>query len=137
MAIWFHINTRSGIPIYLQLIEQVKHALEIGLLSPGQTLPSVRELSGELSIAPNTIAKAYNELHRMGLVESRAGKGTIVAASAGEIFRTQQIDKMLERMNTLLHDARSLGLSIEEIRTHFERSLQQCFTEQSPQGDES
>src|ERR1700738_242950 len=59
MAIWLQVNIRSNVPIYVQLIEQIQHALEVGTLSPGDALPSVRELASELSIAPNTIVKAY------------------------------------------------------------------------------
>ena len=135
MAIWLHINTHSSIPLYVQLIEQVKRALEVGTLSPGDPLPTVRELASELSIAPNTIVKAYNELQRMGLIESRAGKGTIVVGEAEETLRTQQREALLERLSALVRDASSLGLSAEEVRIRFERAVEQFFPELQRQGE--
>lgn len=129
MAIWIHINIRSIVPIYVQLIEQIQHALEVGTLSPGDTLPSVRELASELSIAPNTIVKAYNELQRMGFIESRAGKGTVVLGEAKETMRAQQQEALLENLYTVVHDASKLGLSAETLQDHFDQAVQQFYTE--------
>lgn len=129
MAIWLHINIRSNVPIYVQLIEQIQHALEVGTLSPGDTLPSVRELASELSVAPNTIVKAYNELQRMGLIESRAGKGTVVLGKIEETVRARQQEALLERLRTVVHDASKLGLSAEALRVQFEQAMQQFFSE--------
>jgi GntR family transcriptional regulator len=129
VAIWFHIDTRSGVPMYVQLIEQIQRALEVGTLSPGDSLPSVRELASELSIAPNTIVKAYNELQHLGLIESRAGKGTVVLGEAGEIVRMQQREALLEHLRALVRDASSLGLSAEELQVHFEQAVRQFFAE--------
>ncbi|HZU00072.1 MAG TPA: GntR family transcriptional regulator [Ktedonobacteraceae bacterium] len=135
MAIWLQVNMRSNVPIYVQLIEQIQHALEVGTLSPGDTLPSVRELAGELSIAPNTIVKAYNELQRMGFIESRAGKGTVVLGKAGEMVRARQQEALLERLRTLVHDASKLGVSAEALRVQFEQAVEQFFPELQRQGD--
>ncbi|GHO97640.1 GntR family transcriptional regulator [Reticulibacter mediterranei] len=135
MAIWLHINIRSGVPIYVQLIEQIQHALEVGTLSPGDGLPSVRELASELSIAPNTIAKAYNELQRMGLIESRAGKGTIVLGEVEETIRTRQQEALIERLQAIVHDASKLGMSAETLQSHFEYAVQQFFPELQRPGD--
>jgi GntR family transcriptional regulator len=129
MPIWLHVNTRSGVPIYVQLMEQIQHALEVGTLVPGDTLPSVRELAGELSIAPNTIAKTYNELQRLGLIESRAGKGTVVLGQVEEMLRTRQQEALIERLHTIVRDGRELGLSADELRRQFERAMQQHFPE--------
>ena len=134
MAIWLHINIRSAVPIYVQLVEQVQHALEVGTLSPGDTLPSVRELASELSIAPNTIAKAYNELQRMGLIESRAGKGTVVLGEVEETIRARQQEALLERLRAVVHDGSQLGVSAEALRVHFEQAVQQFFPEVPRQG---
>jgi GntR family transcriptional regulator len=135
MAIWLQVNMRSNVPIYVQLIEQIQHALEVGTLSPGDTLPSVRELASELSIAPNTIVKAYNELQRMGFIESRAGKGTVVLGKAEEMVRARQQEALLERLRTLVHDASKLGVSAETLRTQFEQAVEQFFPELQRQGD--
>src|SRR5690242_20885933 len=75
----FHLDTRSGVPTYLQLVQQVRQAVRLGLLAPGDQLPTVKEVVGELAINPNTVLKAYRELDREGLVEGRRGIGTFVA----------------------------------------------------------
>ncbi|MBA2677641.1 MAG: GntR family transcriptional regulator [Ktedonobacteraceae bacterium] len=135
MAIWLHVNIHSGVPIYVQLIEQVQRALEVGTLSPGDTLPSVRELASELSIAPNTIVKAYNELQRMGLIESRAGKGTVVLGEVEETLRLRQQEALVKRLHTVVHDASKLGVSAETLQAHFEHAVQQFFPELRRRGD--
>jgi len=137
MTIWLQVDIRSNVPIYVQLIEQIQHALEVGTLSPGDALPSVRELASELSIAPNTIVKTYNELQRMGLIESRAGKGTIVLGKAKEMVRVRQQEALLEHLSTVVHDGSLLGLSAEALRDHFEQAVQQFFSERQQQGDKS
>jgi GntR family transcriptional regulator len=135
VAIWLHVNIRSGVPIYVQLIEQIKHALEVGTLLPGDTLPSVRELASELSIAPNTIVKVYNELQRLGLIESRAGKGTVVLGQVEDILRTQQQEALVERLRVVVHDASKLGMSAGELQVLFEQAIQQFFPVEQRQGD--
>ncbi|MGI0134379.1 MAG: GntR family transcriptional regulator [Candidatus Micrarchaeaceae archaeon] len=74
----FRLNTRSGVPPYLQIVQQVRHALQVGILQPGDKLPAVREVVVQVPINPNTVFKAYRELEREGLVQPRAGIGTIV-----------------------------------------------------------
>jgi GntR family transcriptional regulator len=137
MAIWLHINIHSGVPIYVQLIEQIQHALEVGTLSPGDALPSVRELASELSIAPNTIVKAYNELQRMGFIESRAGKGTVVLGDIKETVQARQQETLVERLRTVVHDASKLGMSVEALQVHFEHAVKQFFPELPRPGDKT
>src|SRR5205807_10553473 len=76
-------NPSSGVPIYLQLMEQVKHAVETGALRAGDQLPGLRPLAEELVINPNTVAKAYRELEHEGVIEPRHGAGAVVTAQAG------------------------------------------------------
>lgn len=125
MALWLDVNPRSGVPIYVQLVEGIKRALEVGTLQPGDRLPTVRELSGTLTIAPNTIVKAYGELQRLGLVESRAGVGTVVAATAPNTSRETQITALYERLGVLVRDARSLGIEPQELEARFRAELTQ------------
>src|SRR6476469_2970446 len=75
-------NPSSGVPIYLQLMEQVKHNIETGALRPGEQLPGIRPLAEELVINPNTVAKAYRELEHEGIIELRHGAGAFVSANA-------------------------------------------------------
>src|SRR5882762_4426324 len=78
----FRPNPSSGVPIYLQLMEQVKHAIETGALRPGEQLPGIRPLAEELVINPNTVAKAYRELEHEGVIEIRHGAGAFVSSNA-------------------------------------------------------
>jgi len=77
-VITFRLNTHSGVPPYLQIVQQVRHALQVGVLRPGDKLPTVREVVAHVPINPNTVFKAYRELEREGLVQPRAGVGTFV-----------------------------------------------------------
>src|SRR5918998_5258120 len=90
VEVWIDVDPRSGVPIYVQIVDQVCHALDVGGLRPGERLPTVRQLAGELAIAPNTIVKAYNELQRRGLVVSRPGVGTVVAEGVEEVARERR-----------------------------------------------
>src|ERR1043165_1945570 len=75
----FHLDGRSGIPTYLQLVQQVRQAVRLGILRPGDQLPTVKEVVGSLAINPNTVLKAYRELDRERLVDGRRGGGTFVS----------------------------------------------------------
>ena len=117
-------NPSLGVPIYLQLMEQVKHAIETGALRPGEQLPGIRPLAEELVINPNTVAKAYRELEHEGVIELRQGAGAFVSGQAtkgrkaADSLRTAQpivaaaVDKL-----------RGRGLTDEEIRRLFEAEL--------------
>ena len=119
----FRPNPSLGVPIYLQLMEQVKHAIETGALRPGEQLPGIRPLAEELVINPNTVAKAYRELEHEGVIELRHGAGAFVsgqprAKKATEALRTAQpiVAAAVERLRTR-------GLTDEEIRRLFEAEL--------------
>ncbi len=99
----------------MQIVAQVRHAVEVGGLAPGEKLPTVRGLAEELAIAPNTIVKAYNELQREGLVESRAGVGTVVAEGVAEIAKERQREAVFERLRALVRDAAALGISEDDL----------------------
>jgi GntR family transcriptional regulator len=117
------VNPSSGVPIYLQLMEQVKHSIETGALRPGEQLPGIRPLAEELVINPNTVAKAYRELEHDGVIELRHGAGAFVSAAgrgrkdtdklrAGQLIVAAAIDKL-----------RARGLSDDEIRRLVEAEL--------------
>lgn len=115
MAIQLDVDQRSGIPIYLQIVDQVRHGVEVGSLRAGERLPTVRQLAGEVSVAPNTVVKAYGELQRMGLLESRPGVGTVVVEGSGEEQRERQLEALNGRLRELVRDAVGLGLSEDEL----------------------
>jgi GntR family transcriptional regulator len=113
-VIEFHLDSRSGVPPYLQLVQQVKHALRVGILRPGDRLPTVRDVVATLAINPNTVAKAYRELEMEGLVGGRPGLGTFVlkdlpGPSSGDLaVLTLDLRRWLQR-------AASVGLDDESV----------------------
>jgi GntR family transcriptional regulator len=119
----FRPNPSSGVPIYLQLMEQVKHAIETGALVAGDQLPGIRPLAEELVMNPNTVAKAYRELEHDGVIELRHGSGAFVSPNA----RAGRLADKLRAARTLVAGTvdrlRGRGLSEEEIRRLFEAEL--------------
>lgn len=115
VTVWIDVDSRSGVPIYVQIVDQVRHAIEVGGFGPGERLPTVRRLAGELAIAPNTIVKAYNELQRAGLVESRPGVGTVVADGVGEVARERREAEIFRRLRVIARDAAALGISEDDL----------------------
>jgi GntR family transcriptional regulator len=115
------------VPIYVQLVDGVWHALEVGTLRAGERLPTVRALAGELAVAPNTVVKAYNELQRMGVIESRPGVGTIVVAEVGEAVRERQIEDLYERLSVLVWDAVGLGVTEDELWERFDAEFERFY----------
>ena len=116
-------NPSSGVPIYLQLIEQVKHAIDTGALRPGEQLPGIRPLAEELVINPNTVARAYRELEHDGVIELRHGAGAFVAQHA----RTKKMNDRLRAGQAAVAAAverlRARGITDAEIRRLFEAEL--------------
>ena len=119
----FRTNPSLGVPIYLQLMEQVKHAVETGALRPGDQLPGIRPLAEELVINPNTVAKAYRELEHEGVVELRHGAGAFIAASAKGKKLADKVRLAQPIVTTAIEKLRAKGLSDEEIRRLFEAEL--------------
>ena len=119
----FRPNASSGVPIYLQLMEQVKHAIETGALRPGEQLPGIRPLAEELVINPNTVAKAYRELEHEGVIELRHGAGAFVSGNAP----TKKVAERLRAAQAIVAGAvdklHARGVTDEEIRRLFEAEL--------------
>lgn len=108
----FRLNTHSGVPPYLQIIQQVKQALQVGILQPGDQLPTVKEVVGHIAINPNTVAKAYRELEILGLAEGRTGSGTFVKQRpAGPSPKVQ--DRLSKDLENWITEARKAGLDEE------------------------
>ncbi len=127
VALWLEVDQRSAVPIYVQLVAGVKHALEVGTLRSGERLPTVRGLAEELAVAPNTVVKAYNELQRAGLIESRPGVGTVVVADSGEAVREQQVEALYERVGVLVRDAVGLGIKEDDLWERFEQEFERVY----------
>jgi len=109
-----HLNPSSGVPLYLQLIEQVKHAIETGVLRAGDQLPSVRQIAEDLLINPNTVARAYRELEHEGIVDLKHGSGAYIRDSVVERTRLMQKGRTVVRSS--LDRLDSIDLSEDEIR---------------------
>jgi GntR family transcriptional regulator len=113
-VIRFRLDTKSGVPTYLQLVQQVKQAIRLGILQPGDQLPTVKEVVGSLAINPNTVLKAYRELDFEGLVEGRRGQGTFV--SAGQPPQPPaDLKAVRSGLERWLATARGAGLDDESI----------------------
>ena len=116
-------NPSSGVPIYLQLMEQVKHSIETGALRPGEQLPGIRPLAEELVINPNTVAKAYRELEHEGVIELRHGAGAFIAGNARAKKATDKIRAGQTVVATTVKQLRARGVTDEEIRRLVEAEL--------------
>ena len=127
VAVWIDVDSRSGVPIYVQIVEQVRHAVDVGGLRPGERLPTVRRLAENLAVAPNTIVKAYNELQRAGLVESRPGVGTVVADGVGEVARERQVAEIFRRLRVIARDAAALGISEDDLWASLDSEYEKAY----------
>lgn len=118
------IDLLSKIPIYVQIIDQVKHMIAIGTLKPGDQLPTVRQLATDLRVNFNTIARAYRMLDDEGLISTQHGRGTFILAPSseanGEALRRQDIEWLTRRF---LNEAASLDYSAEQVREIFEENI--------------
>jgi len=121
-------NPASGVPIYLQLMEQVKHAIETGALRPGEQLPGIRPLAEELVINANTVAKAYRELEHEGVIELRHGAGAFVAANSRPKKETEKLRAGQSLVADAVRRLRERGVTDEEIRRLFEAELARVAT---------
>ena len=119
----FRPNPSSGVPIYLQLMEQVKHGIETGALRPGEQLPGIRPLAEDLVINPNTVAKAYRELEHEGVIELRHGAGAFVSGAVREKKLTDRLRAGQAIVAAAVERLHARGVTDEEIRRLFEAQL--------------
>jgi len=125
----FRIDGRSAIPPYLQIVQQVKHALRLGMIGPGDQLPTIKQVVADVAINPNTVLKAYRDLEREGLVEGRAGVGTFVLKrpDGPPPPLLAQLRRGLDRW---LRSAFDAGLDPESIESLFESGLRDALSEE-------
>ena len=125
----FRIDTRSGIPPYLQIVQQVRHALRLGMIDPGDQLSTIKQVVADVAINPNTVLKAYRELEREGLVEGRAGVGTFVLKRpAGP--PPPLLGQLRRSLDRWLRSAFDAGLDHESIASLFESELRDALMEE-------
>jgi GntR family transcriptional regulator len=117
-VIEFHLDARSGVPTYLQIVQQVQQAVRLGVLQPGDQLPTVKEVVGSLAINPNTVLKAYRELDLGGLVEGRRGQGTFVSTDLPPI-PPAGVKALRSSLLRWIQHARAAGLDEQSMTALF------------------
>ena len=118
----FHLNSTSGVSPYQQLVQQVRWALRLGLLGPGDQLPTVKEVVAQLAINPNTVLKAYRELEHSGLVAARPGVGTFVTATLSDASLAAH-GRLRQDLRRWLAKARQAGLDDESVEALFQETF--------------
>jgi GntR family transcriptional regulator len=124
----FQLDTASGVATYLQLVQQVHQALQLGLAEPGDQLPTAQQVVAKLAINPNTVLKAYRDLEREGLVRARPGLGTFIVASPPRTDPEAQA-RFLASMTDWLRRARAAGLGPDDIEAIYRTAFRTCFAE--------
>lgn len=122
----FTVDPRSGVPIYLQLIEQVKRGVALGTLAAGEQLPTVKALALELTVNPNTVARAYRDLEHDGIIETSPGRGSFVRAN-GSASRELREDVAGPAFDDAVRVAKGIGLGRDAVRHLFENTLQRWY----------
>jgi GntR family transcriptional regulator len=112
-----HLSPRDGLPIYRQIVNQVKYLVAAGRLAQGEELPPIRTLAEQLVVNPNTVARAYLELEQAGLVTKRHGSGTYISDSGSPLKRGERLKLLTQRVDALLAEARHLDVDLEELQS--------------------
>jgi GntR family transcriptional regulator len=123
------LQPASPIPVYLQIVEQIRHGIAVGLLKADDELPSVRVLASQHLINPNTVARAYLELEREGLICKRRGTGTYVSAHAAALRQEDRLRLVADLLDKALLAAEEFGLAPEQIRRLFEKRCKRTVVE--------
>lgn len=110
-----HISTGDGVPIYLQIANQVKYLVASGRLAPGDEIPPIRVLAQQLLVNPNTVARAYLELERAGVVVKRHGSGTYVSEEGSPLARKERLKILSRRVDALLAEAQLMQVDPEDL----------------------
>src|SRR5215212_7429136 len=110
-----NISPTDGVPIYLQIVNQIKYLVASGRLAPEDELPPIRALAERLIVNPNTVARAYRELEQAGIVYKRRTAGTYVSSAGSPLARREQLRIISQRADALLVEARQMGFTTEEI----------------------
>jgi len=128
-VISFHLDTRSGIAPYLQIVGQVRQALLLGLLAEGDKLPTVKEVVAKVAINPNTVSKAYRELEHQGLAAAKPGVGTFITRSLGEASPAENAP-LQQELKSWLVKARAAGLTEAGIEALFQSTFRESAEEE-------
>lgn len=110
-----HISPNDGVPIYLQVVNQIKYLVAAGRLAAGEELPPIRVLASQLLINPNTVARAYRELEMAGIVEKRRTAGTYVTDQGSPLARRERVKILTERIDALVAEALQMNIALEDV----------------------
>jgi GntR family transcriptional regulator len=127
-----HISSSDGVPIYIQIVNQMKHLVASGRLSPGEEIPPIRALAEKLVVNPNTVARAYLELEHAGIVTKRQGAGTYVSEMRSGLSRRERLKLLLPRADALLIEAKQLDVDFDELTALLEERRQTIYQEAKP-----
>ena len=130
----FRLDPGSGVPTYLQLVQQVEHALRLGYLKPGDQLPKVRDAVALLAINPNTVLKAYRELEMKGLAAGRPGQGTFIEATLSQVA-LPELAGLRKALLGWLDAANAAGLDEDGVVALFSSALRDFYTRRADQSD--
>ena len=127
----FTVDTRNGVPVYKQVVEQIKRAVAFGTLAPGEKLPTVKSLAIELTLNPNTVSRAYQELERDGVIETNAGRGSFVLGESGPgASHKAAADVAQKAVFEAVREAREFGIGRSELEAMFARALTRWYPEE-------
>ncbi|HTU82366.1 MAG TPA: GntR family transcriptional regulator [Candidatus Acidoferrales bacterium] len=125
------VDPRSGVPIYLQIIEQVKRSVALGVLQAGEQLPTVKQLALDLTVNPNTVARAYRELERDEIIETAPGRGSFVRSNGSATSpKSAAVDVARDALDAALREVKSVGLSRAEVRDLIDAAVDRWFPEE-------
>ena len=128
---FFSVDPHGGAPLYQQLAEQIKRAIAIGALSPGERLPTVKGLAQDLKLNANTVARVYRDLEREGVIATATGRGSFVSQNGAlDNARKVALDVVTRGVESTMREARSLGLTQSEIRAIADASIAHLFPEE-------
>jgi GntR family transcriptional regulator len=126
------VDPRSGVPIYLQIVEQVKRSVALGILQAGEQLPTVKQLALDLTINPNTVARAYRELERDDVIDTAQGRGSFVRDNgSAQSAKAVASDLARHALDVALREVKSVGLSRSDLYEIIDRAIDRWFPEES------
>jgi GntR family transcriptional regulator len=128
MSAIFTVDPHSGVPIYLQLIAVVKRSVALGVLAPGEQLPTVKQLATTLTVNPNTVARSYRELERDGVIETSPGRGSFVRGNgSGSASHKAVSDVAAAAIDGAVREAKSIGLTRADVAQLIDQVLDRWY----------
>ena len=123
------VDPGSSVPVFQQIVDEVKSAVARGACRPGEAIPSVRQMAAQALVNPNTVARAYRELERDGIVYTRKGLGVFVADAAAKLSRSDRREELSERFAEIVAAARRAGLSGKDVQSLIEQAISKEYQE--------